>query len=528
MAISATLDPSLVVEPTSVTDKPVAKESDLGDSSNVNERLPTATTVDTPRVSDSPPEKPTADGDNGMLLTEETTETVVVGEPDAKTSPTTKRAAEHRGSVDKKRRKRKRIGIGASRLSGQSVSIGGSRPAAKQAAEVVPDSEQNTPVEKASPEEIKDRTSTTPLTTDVPTGADIATPSADPDAAILAQATGEASRLNSFCSRYESRRYLLGRTKSDKPAAQVEKEASSDKDIENKKTAAATRTAGPVVQIVNGEIVLQESSMVVNGSVNKPDDEFSVVEEEAQLAVVGASYNSFVQRRRPQHWTAEETQRFYEALRQVGTDFGTMEVYFDSKRTRKQLKRKYQMEMTKNPRLVERALDPTARVEIGMCHLSGCPLKYNSSTNAFFWIPSVGLCHQQDMSIFQLGEDEANKLEKESAVAEKASSSEKASGTVTSNEKSEARKAIRSSRSKPVDDDLGEKDVEQDADLGFAWPVGEETAEYTKPVDDPILETEDPIAEDTAAPVRVATTRKKSKQKPKTRPRAVRPKRKKK
>ena len=110
------------------------------------------------------------------------------------------------------------------------------------------------------------------------------------------------------------------------------------------------------------------------------------------------------------------------------------------------------------------------------------------------------------MSIFQLGEDEAKKLEKESPVAEKASSSVKASGTVTPNEKSESRKATKSSRSEQKNDDYGERERRRS---GFAWPVGEETAENIKTVDDLIHETQDPIAEDTAAPVRVATTKRK-------------------
>ena len=123
-------------------------------------------------------------------------------------------------------------------------------------------------------------------------------------------------------------------------------------------------SAGSVVQIINGEIVLQESSMVVTGN-SRPEEEFPVIEEEMQLAVVGASYNSFVSRRAPQHWSVEETELFYDALRQVGTDFGTMEAYFGKKRTRKQLKRKYQIESTKNPQLIDLALDPSSFKKVG-------------------------------------------------------------------------------------------------------------------------------------------------------------------
>jgi hypothetical protein len=270
-------------------------------------------------------------------------------------------------SSPKKLRKRKNIGVavGASRR----VSAGESSFPTKQL--LTEDTSSPSTLEKVVP--FNDATL---LDSIAPMAAQTATPfpnfpatsaTDDADAIFLAEQPGDKTRLTTFCSRYESRRYLLGRAKkADKQATQTDKDKKADKESEeNKKEVHQLVTAGPIVQIVNGEIVLQESSLVVNGSSSKPDDEFSVVEEEAQLAVVGASYNSFVKRRRPQHWTAEETQRFYEALRQVGTDFGTMEVYFDSKRTRKQLKRKYQIESTKNPQLVERSLDPGSRVDIG-------------------------------------------------------------------------------------------------------------------------------------------------------------------
>lgn len=163
--------------------------------------------------------------------------------------------------------------------------------------------------------------------------------------------------LNSFCSRFRTRRNKKSNT--DETVLQEQKDIA---DVE-------ARPAGPLVKIVNGEIVLQESSVVVNAATNKPEDEFPVIEEEAQTAVVGASYNSFVNRRAPQHWTIEETELFYEALRQVGVDFSTMEAYFGKKRTRKHLKRKYQTELTKNPHLIDAALNPAVKKDIGRLYL---------------------------------------------------------------------------------------------------------------------------------------------------------------
>jgi Myb DNA-binding like len=182
--------------------------------------------------------------------------------------------------------------------------------------------------------------------------------------------------------------------------------------------------AGPVLQIVDGEIVLQESSMIFHGAVNDSvnhgtgigvdteygnytnhhhefhnsdtnqqhdlhnNHEMMIVEEEAEMAIVGATYSSFATGRRARpnvsHWTVEETQLFYEALQQVGLDFGTMEAYFEAAaasssntqsnnnnntvrfRQRRQLKRKYQAEYNKNPQLIEKALQRQGRVGIDL------------------------------------------------------------------------------------------------------------------------------------------------------------------
>ena len=134
-----------------------------------------------------------------------------------------------------------------------------------------------------------------------------------------------------------------------------------------KKKSAEANTGAPVVQMINGEIVLEESSLMFPGqrrSVKEVEEEFDVIEEDAQLAIVGASYNSFVNRKGPQHWNVTETKQFYQALRQLGTDFTSMESLFEN-RTRKQLKRKYTAELSKNPKLVEMALKPDYQKDVG-------------------------------------------------------------------------------------------------------------------------------------------------------------------
>ena len=194
-----------------------------------------------------------------------------------------------------------------------------------------------------------------------------AVPAAAQGIADPGQVTSGEPTLASFCSKFR-----VKRTKRDKatdaadkakgPAAPVVHDTAED-------DAAPEAVTAPQVQVINGEIVLNEASIIVAGTTpagNRADTEdYTVVEEEAQLAVVGASYNSFVSRRAPQHWTVDETKLFYDALRQVGTDFGTMEAYFNKTRTRKQLKRKFQIESTKNPHLIDNALNVESIKEIG-------------------------------------------------------------------------------------------------------------------------------------------------------------------
>eukprot|EP00980_Cylindrotheca_fusiformis_P004202 scaffold912_cov119-Cylindrotheca_fusiformis.AAC.18 len=173
----------------------------------------------------------------------------------------------------------------------------------------------------------------------------------------------EGVRLSSFCSSFKGKR--TKRDADDKaPSSPQKKDKSNTTTLPRK--VSSEQTGAPAVQIVDGEIVLQESSLRFPGqrrSVKEVEEEFDVVEEDAQLAIVGASYNSFVNRKGPRHWSMDETKRFYEALRQLGTDFCSMEAFFEN-RTRKQLKRKYTAELSKNPELVEMALNPKYQKDV--------------------------------------------------------------------------------------------------------------------------------------------------------------------
>jgi hypothetical protein len=221
----------------------------------------------------------------------------------------------------------------------------------------------------------------TAVATPTPTTAALATsgPSADKD--ILQQLQSEdpgGIRLSSFCTTFKGNKRKSTQDQPRPAPGPVENNNNNNPRMQQQQQQQQpTRgdndpqdSGAPTVQIIDGEIVLQMSSLVAPGarrSVEEVEEEFDqVVEEDAGLTIVGASYNSFKEGRNkgPQHWTVKETKLFFEALRQLGTDFGSMEAFFEN-RTRKQLKRKYRSESVKNPKLIEMALDPKYQIAIG-------------------------------------------------------------------------------------------------------------------------------------------------------------------
>ncbi len=239
-----------------------------------------------------------------------------------------------------------------------------------------------------------DVTNETATARTIPSSSNLAIASATAKEAAIPEPQPGELRLSAFCSKFRSKRKKGDATPSATQQQQQQPSknnatATNNNGHNGETTDRNAVSAGPVVQIVNGEIVLQESSLYVptaRKSVQEVEDEFQqVVEEETHLAAIGASYNSFVVQhhsssassttagtannainsRAPQHWNVEDTKLFYEALRQVGTDFGTMTSYFPN-RNRKQLKRKYQIESAKYPNLIELALHPKVQKEIDL------------------------------------------------------------------------------------------------------------------------------------------------------------------
>ena len=107
--------------------------------------------------------------------------------------------------------------------------------------------------------------------------------------------------------------------------------------------------SGPMVEIVNGKIVVKQSSLVATNTRSGTiyDDYEEVVEDNFPTA----TYRSFAASTHSPVWTIEATRLFYKALRQCGTDFTMMQAYFPT-RSRKQLKLKYFREERLHPDLI--------------------------------------------------------------------------------------------------------------------------------------------------------------------------------
>lgn len=120
--------------------------------------------------------------------------------------------------------------------------------------------------------------------------------------------------------------------------------------------------AGPILgeryQLINGEIVLDPSSLIVDRHARAREEAATMQEVEENDFTHRVTSATYLRRSlRPQQWTDEETERFYAALAAFGTDFDTIARMFRaSGKTRKHVKLKFNREERANPRRVDAAL----------------------------------------------------------------------------------------------------------------------------------------------------------------------------
>ncbi|TLS24155.1 hypothetical protein PpBr36_09013 [Pyricularia pennisetigena] len=115
---------------------------------------------------------------------------------------------------------------------------------------------------------------------------------------------------------------------------------------------------GPQFEIINGEIVINQASLVHDrhaaAMVDHADME-EVEENDFTRMTNQATYLRPTKIKGPNAWTKEETQQFYEYLRMFGTDFQTIANMFPG-RMRRHVKMKFNREERHNPTGVNAAL----------------------------------------------------------------------------------------------------------------------------------------------------------------------------
>lgn len=115
-----------------------------------------------------------------------------------------------------------------------------------------------------------------------------------------------------------------------------------------------TFPVAPQVRVVDGRIVVNEKSLIVSAM----DERASILRDFIRVEESGNKLNSatYANYTKAEKWTREDTDFFYEALRQFGTDFSLLQRLFPG-RSRRQLKKKYLVEDKVNPSRIEAAIN---------------------------------------------------------------------------------------------------------------------------------------------------------------------------
>ncbi|KAI1317899.1 Transcription factor TFIIIB component B [Mortierella claussenii] len=126
----------------------------------------------------------------------------------------------------------------------------------------------------------------------------------------------------------------------------------------------AHKTFAPQVRVIDGRIELDMDSLTVDHAVIEADERqepMEYVEESSSTKFVNSS--SFNTRVRSERWSEEETELFYSALSQWGTDFGIICRLFPSK-TRIAVRNKYKREDRLNHSRLEAAINNRVPIDL--------------------------------------------------------------------------------------------------------------------------------------------------------------------
>lgn len=118
-------------------------------------------------------------------------------------------------------------------------------------------------------------------------------------------------------------------------------------------------------RIVDGKIVLDEQSLYANYRDDEQQEReqrhWEVIDEREGDQFVNSASRS--KQRRTQRWTAEETERFFQAISQWGTDFEMITRLFP-RRTRREIKAKWTKESRQNPQRLDAAFHRRVAVDL--------------------------------------------------------------------------------------------------------------------------------------------------------------------
>ncbi|KAL2844640.1 hypothetical protein BJX68DRAFT_146933 [Aspergillus pseudodeflectus] len=163
------------------------------------------------------------------------------------------------------------------------------------------------------------------------------------------------------------------------PVKQIPTEASPTAEVNQTQGNQASQV-GPVMRIVNGEIVLDHASLQVDRHADAErngGDLEDVIENSLTRKINQATYGK---RSKTESWDEDMTDLFYRGLRMFGTDFMVISKMFPG-RSRRQIKLKFNNEERRDPqRIKETLLGPRETIDIQT---------YSEMTNTVYDDPRV-------------------------------------------------------------------------------------------------------------------------------------------
>lgn len=158
------------------------------------------------------------------------------------------------------------------------------------------------------------------------------------------------------------------------PAPEVMKESGTPAPLDEEQSETQERPTDPEfgenrfavqTRIVDGKIVLDEQSLYANyrdeEQQAKEQRNWEVIDEREGDQFVNSASRS--KQRRTQRWSAEETERFFQAISQWGTDFEMITRLFPH-RTRREIKSKWTKESRQNPKRLDDAFSRRVAVDL--------------------------------------------------------------------------------------------------------------------------------------------------------------------